>query len=148
MADKPRWTQKLEEEFVDIMGKGMTVKQFGMQSGKESKHWRSSARAVAWLKENYKKTAGKRKKTKMGGDDLEEMDDDAAIRAWEALGSDVATHFFAENPDVKEEEGWQTTPESKKWLAEYMKTAGERKKTRKNKKSSKKTRRSKKSTRT
>lgn len=159
MADKPRWTQKLEEEFVDIMGKGMKVKQFGMQSGKESKHWRSSARAVAWLKENYKKGGRKTRKTKKGGDDevdpddLEEMDDDAAIRAWEALGSDVATHFFAENPDVKEEEGWQTTPESKKWLAEYMKTAGERKKTRKskktrkNKKSSKKTRLSKKSTR-
>ena len=78
------------------------------------------------------------------------MDDDAAMRAWEALGSDVATHFFAENPDVKEEEGWQTTPQSKEWLAEYMKTAGKRKKTRKSKKTrktKKKTRRSKKSTR-
>jgi hypothetical protein len=73
------------------------------------------------------------------------MDDDKAMRLWEALGSDVATHFFAENPDVKEKEGWQTTPQSKAWLAEYMKTAGKRrKKTRKNKK---KTRRSKKSTR-
>jgi hypothetical protein len=69
------------------------------------------------------------------------MDDDAAMRAWEALGSDVATHFFAENPDVKEEEGWQTTPQSKAWLAEYIKTAGKRKKTRKSKKRSKKTKR-------
>ena len=67
------------------------------------------------------------------------MTDDEAIRAWEALGSDVATHY----PGDQTKEGWQTTAQSKQWLAEYMKyDAGKRrKKTRKNKKRSKKTKR-------
>ena len=74
---------------------------------------------------------------------MAEMTDDEAMRAWEALGSDVATHY----PGDQTKEGWQTTAESKKWLAEYMEEgtkydAGKRrKKTRKNKKRSKKTKR-------
>ena len=74
------------------------------------------------------------------------MTDEEAMRAWEALGSDVATHY----PGDQTKEGWQTTAESKKWLAEYIKEgkkydAGKRR--RKTRKSKKKTRRSKKSTR-
>ena len=74
------------------------------------------------------------------------MTDEEAMRAWEALGSDVATHY----PGDKTKEGWQTTAESKKWLAEYIEegkkyNAGKRR--RKTRKSKKKTRRSKKSTR-
>ena len=70
------------------------------------------------------------------------MTDDEAMRAWEALGSDVATHY----PGDQTKEGWQTTAQSKKWLAEYMEEgknydAGKRRKTRKNKKRSKKTKR-------
>ena len=61
MADKPRWTQKLEEEFVHIMAKGMSVKAYGQQEGAEN--WRSSEGAQKWLKENYKK-GGRRKKTR------------------------------------------------------------------------------------
>lgn len=74
---------------------------------------------------------------------MAEMTDDEAMRAWEALGTDVATHY----PGDKTKEGWQTTAQSKQWLAEYMEEgkkydAGKRrKKTRKSKKRSKKTKR-------
>jgi hypothetical protein len=74
---------------------------------------------------------------------MAEMTNDEAMRAWEALGSDVATHY----PGDQTKEGWQTTAQSKKWLAEYKEEgkkydAGKRrKKTRKSKKRSKKTKR-------
>jgi len=74
---------------------------------------------------------------------MAEMTDDEAIRAWESLGTDVATYY----PGDKTKEGWQTTAQSKQWLAEYMEEgkkydAGKRRKnTRKSKKRSKKTKR-------
>jgi hypothetical protein len=83
---------------------------------------------------------------------MAEMTDDEAMRAWEALGSDVATHY----PGDQTKEGWQTTAQSKQWLAEYMEEgkkyeAGKRRKktrkSKKNRKSKKKTRGSRKSTR-
>ena len=63
MADEPKWTPELEKKFVEIMGKDKTVENFG--KGKdEDPDWRSSPGAMEWLNENYKKKAGKRRKTR------------------------------------------------------------------------------------
>jgi len=62
MSDEPKWTPELEKKFVEIMGKGMSVQAYGEQEGAEN--WRSSPGAMEWLKQNYKKTAGKRRKTR------------------------------------------------------------------------------------
>jgi hypothetical protein len=62
MSDEPKWTPELEKTFVKTMGKGMTVEEYENQEGAEG--WRSSEGAMEWLKQNYKKTAGKRKKTR------------------------------------------------------------------------------------
>jgi hypothetical protein len=69
MAD-PRWKETMsdgktyEQVFVNIMDKeNKTVEEFG--KGKDGDPgWRSNPGAMEWLKENYKKKAGKRRKTR------------------------------------------------------------------------------------
>jgi hypothetical protein len=66
--EDPRWKEGMadgrtyEQAFVNIMDKNKTVENFGNQEGAEE--WRSSPGAMEWLKQNYKKTAGKRRKTR------------------------------------------------------------------------------------
>lgn len=68
MAD-PRWKETMsdgktyETAFVKIMGKDKTVEDFGKGDG-EDPEWRSSPGAMGWLNDNYKKKAGKRRKTR------------------------------------------------------------------------------------
>ena len=156
MADEPKWTSALEEEFVGIMGKGMSVQQFGKQEGAED--WRSSEKAMEWLKENYKPSGGKRRKTRKhkmrGGVNASDWDRaiEAAPETVDNMKEDLKRQLYPEEyNDINFEDGsWKSNHHALKWLEEYMNemgkhVGGRKKKTRKAKK--KKTRRSKKSTR-
>ena len=153
MADEPKWTPELEKEFVHIMGKRMSVQQFGEQEGAED--WRSSPGAMEWLKENYnKKSAGKRRKTRKhkmrGGVNASDWDRaiEAAPETVDNMKEDLKRQLYPEEyNDINFEDGsWKSNHHALKWLQEYMDemgkhVGGRKKKTRKNKKRSKKTKR-------
>ena len=67
--EDPRWKETMtgeltyEQAFVNIMNKEKTVENFGKGDG-EDQDWRRSLGAMEWLNENYKKKAGKRRKTR------------------------------------------------------------------------------------
>jgi len=68
--EDPRWKEtmangtKYETKFVEIMNKDITeIEDFATGEGGDQ-DWRSSLGAMEWLNENYKKKAGKRRKTR------------------------------------------------------------------------------------
>lgn len=162
--EDPRWKEKMadgttyETVFVKILGKDKTVENFGEGDG-EDPDWRSNPGAMEWLEKFYKKSAGKRRKTRKhkmrGGVNASDWDRaiEAAPETVDNMKEDLKRQLYPEEyNDINFEDGsWKSNHHALKWLEEYMNemgkhVGGRKKKTRKAKK--KKTRRSKKSTRT